>query len=80
MKNWRPKDWKIQRTNPPHYEDKFEYMAGYEDGADAMLEALKRGGLYRKPWYDEALGVKHNERGWLVFIPDDEDKDEDMQG
>ena len=33
--NWRPENWKT----PERYTD---YQIGYEDGADAMLKALKK--------------------------------------
>ncbi len=62
---WRPEDWQCKYLGKKA--DKY-----FELGADAMLEALKKGGEYQKcidQWDSERpfeTGI-----GWLIFIPDD---------
>ena len=89
---YRPKDWK----NP--YEpigadlNKMGNEIAFEAGADAMLEALKKCGVYGQytegvyegPWLvdDDGsyFGIEdvvsgENKKGHLVFIPDEEEKE-----
>jgi len=76
---WRPKDWNNpmnpksgvfpseEALNCAHREFK-----AYEDGADAILEALKKEGAYGKK-FDGSLPYHAQQpvKGWAVFIPDE---------
>lgn len=74
---WRPKDWK----NPtPNLIDDIAYDA-YEDGANAMLEVLKKRAIdpheIRTYEFDKTnpLRVSFGDDthfGFVVFIPDEE--------
>lgn len=70
MKHWRPEDWK----NPtPDLLNDIAYDA-YEDGADAILEALRKHGEYTDGMASTlSINVRPEQKGWLVFIPDKED-------
>lgn len=57
---WRPENWGNPYA-PADYPS--GVVSAYEAGADAMLEALRRGGTAERQ-----LGRD----GWLVFIPDEE--------
>ena len=72
---WRPNNWKNPHT--PMQEGNFANLAdahfrqiadgkhyAYEDGANAMLEALKADKV--------EIGTVFSSSGWLVFIPDKE--------
>ena len=77
-KNNRPDGW----SNPYHKTGDFgdgeqswneqpEFSA-YEDGADAILEALKKEGIYKvetgREWRTEAF---RRRKGWVVLIPEE---------
>jgi hypothetical protein len=67
--NWRPEGWKnpIREINNGHH--RVLGVAVFEDGADAMLEALKKDykfmDIHDKEWYLTRTG------GTWVFIPDE---------
>ena len=74
---WRPKNWK----NPNHLKDtdgdyynQYPEFAIYEAGADAMLEALKDGGVFTYGYHtpDIELGDAKGESGYWCFIPHEE--------
>jgi len=82
---WRPDNWKEiidkleqSKLAEPHQEIFQGYCEGLEDGADAMLKALKDKAEYLHNTgtmpYGYALGksLKLGEKGWLVFIEDEE--------
>lgn len=86
---WRPDDWvnpheKTQSMGyPPDRMVRLDEFAksftetrknSYEAGAEAMLEALKKGGLVHFDGESKQEGLAYFEEGkpgWLVFIPDD---------
>jgi len=81
---YRPKNWKKIKDKltdsvlamPQEYFQGFD--TGIEAGADAILEALKEGGLevdfddYGADFDEVACREMCSSKGWLVFIPDKE--------
>jgi len=82
---WRPSNWKNQNPYKDHWGNEMTLREDYEtnqhyafeQGADAMLETLKKVGVYDNKDAlfvgnnkKEGLQIKHSPRGWLVFIPD----------
>ena len=72
---WRPDNWdKIK----PHekYEDLYaqKYNAGVEEGADAMLKALKSDAIhFNAPGdYTRTYEIPKAFKGWVAFIPEEE--------
>lgn len=64
---WRPEGfYKLLAEKPSKGENLIEFVA------DAMLEALKKGGVHRD---NQPFDAPPNTRTW-VFIPDEEVKDE----
>jgi hypothetical protein len=81
---WRPDNWREKREEyyvygeflaDGTYED--DYTAGFEVGADAMLEALR--GDAASEHYEAGQGEEiyfiAEEAGYLVFIPDEKADD-----
>jgi hypothetical protein len=76
----RPNNWREKREEyyvygellaDGTYED--DYTAGFEAGADAMLEALTVGSFLIAPDTESlVIPVKKGTRGRLLFIPDEE--------
>ena len=84
---WRPKDWRDKTQDivveagmlPPQVKYPIVIPSGlewdilkrqlFEAGADAMLEALRC-----NQWcpFDDSV-MKANFKGWIVFIPDEEE-------
>jgi hypothetical protein len=81
MKTWRPENWKNNyaefkkeiEASPDKYLPwdtlKFDPIASFEDGANAMLEALRETGITTLRSL-EGLGKE-------VYIPDDEPENDD---
>ena len=79
---WRPNDWKnpyhkfILRPSINIQEVIGQYCeSSYEAGADAYGKALKEEGKYtegKSPTL--SISVLPGQKGWLVFIPDEESK------
>jgi hypothetical protein len=79
--NWRPKGW-VRLTSTNESTELLERMS-YEQGADAMLEALRKTGkrsVQQSSWNDlleakiddvNAISAPECPRGFMVFIPDD---------
>ncbi len=76
--NWRPEEWtnycskgfKYGGWTPPDEYTRRVCAGIYEASADAMLEALKKHGLYVKKG-DICPPITCTCNGTLVFIPDD---------
>ena len=82
---WRPDEWpKYKRTMGNAYNTLGEI---YEAGADAMLEGQKKEGwringdsiIPASGGFPE-IHIPTGMRGWLVFIPNEEEPDETNQG
>ena len=77
-KAWRPEGWVIQGEplDPFIFSNncnkKLIYVTGYEAGADAMLEALKKEGVHfeKDEWTDDST-FETEVPGTVVFIPDE---------
>ncbi len=80
---WRPEGW----INPGDIRSNFyprnvpyNFEQGYEAGADAMLEALRKKGVrnekgHHEEWQgDELISWDVEKSGYTVFIPDNEEK------
>lgn len=84
MNTWRPEGWKNPYFRSGDFGDgqiswnEQPEFSTFEAGADAMLEALKKEATYLKndgtAPYGYVLGkiLKLAEKGWLVFIPDED--------
>lgn len=82
MKHWRPKKGWVKERNIffeihqpllPYYKTR---QIDYEAGADALLEAIKGLGEYTEYGKPTIIkGMTENNKGWLVFIEDEEAKD-----
>jgi len=74
---WRPTDWENPANNAASHGDSgaAEFANGFEAGADAMLEALKKGAGQITESSEDSFYVTFPEtkgNGKLVFIPDDD--------
>lgn len=77
--NWRPPNWdKIVRLHCYDGDVVCKELDTFEDGADALYEALKTEGMRIERTDQVAIFINekqklawHNE-GWLVFIEDEE--------
>lgn len=71
---YRPKSWSnpLSSKLPFTAEDNKNWRF-YEAGANAMLEALKKGGEYQ----NNKEIVPSSANGWVVFIPDEQVKKDD---
>ena len=72
-KEWRPKNWWVDNPKPDHEDGTYEddWQAGFECGADAMLEVLKKISFPIKGGriiYAHALGedMKETDETWSV--------------
>ena len=72
--NNRPDDWNVGGG----YEDEVDGLfvsdtchLAFERGADAMLGKLKEAGTYIRG-YGMGVSLTLGEKGWVVFIPDEE--------
>ena len=71
---WRPKGWKVPKYIIKNGETAMDIMDSciYEDGADAMLEAVRKQLGVKVPWViDDKTTLCPGSYGWLHFIPDD---------
>lgn len=75
---WRPENWQEIKTGNKIDESNPDYMVGWDDGADAMLEALRQKGDKLKARPFECIGFIYpnlhcspNVNGIAVFIPDE---------
>ena len=71
---WRPEGWKNPYDNEFDKEE-IRWYYRYEEGADAMLEALRKEAKLNPRWYFMYETLKRiglNPKGTLVFIPDEE--------
>ena len=88
LKMWRPDNWEDDRLHEcmrltkggGTYANIYEV---YEAGADALLEGLKKGALYRnlvgmQSASDTAVICPQfpNDKGYLIFIPDEEQNEQ----
>lgn len=82
---WRPNNWEklkidltielLKRIKPRRKPRGEEFV---EAGADAVLEALRVGGVYRKAVVDEHSPNTPIRKGWIVFIPDEEENNNSL--
>jgi hypothetical protein len=86
MNRWRPENWQeIVNQNITTISPVFTVICtrGFEAGADAMLEALRKDSSLMRGYLDKTTGAFIDERYYtpkekakqtmiLVFIPDDE--------
>jgi hypothetical protein len=91
---WRPESWDNPYGNldtdifgSPSIGEKIKFEA-YEAGADAMLGALREQGVKAKTSAEDKLvmaidqimmNLGQNEKGKVVFIPDEEADDESLR-
>jgi len=74
MSNWRPEEWRNPYTVNPQLKD--YPKNAFEQGADAMLEAIKQTGEHYgdidAPYKTVGVLKQVRESGTIVFIPDKE--------
>lgn len=79
-KHWRPDGWlEVRKSVNPYTISGFDgsWLIGFEAGADAMCEALRKQGQqgqdanFRNPALDDN---NRGHKGTLVFIPDDKEE------
>jgi hypothetical protein len=79
MNKWRPEGWKTgQVIDPAHDHYGYGYENGYETGADAMLEALRKEGTKVDAGTPSGTTLSFptfvvRPPGVMVFIPDDKE-------
>ncbi len=76
MSKWRPNGWlmtKVEKSYQDYPEEFTPFYAGFEAGADALLDCLKSQGQYGvgADFTNPAIDLGIERKGWLVFIPDE---------